>query len=183
MVEISEIDKFREMLIALLATMIAKQMSWIKSEDDEDEVSEGITQFLKAIEEESQNNSKVKGTKGDFGELKRKILRYEVQPMTDGRFVIKHLKAIESNTTLFRSKQLNHDLKTKQNSLDDLTIGKISPVEKYKTEHGYHQMLRQGTKVITCYRVNKECGSGAEYSMAEPTEQQIGTWITSCCFQ
>lgn len=53
--------------------------------------------------------------------------------MTDGRFVIKHLKAIESNTTLFRSKQLNHDLKTKQNSLDDLTIGKISPVEKYKT--------------------------------------------------
>lgn len=52
----------------------------------------------------------------DFSELKQKILRYEIQPMTADRFVIKHLKAIESNTILFRSKQLrNEDFMTKNN--------------------------------------------------------------------
>jgi len=61
----------------------------------------------------------------DFGDLKRKILRYEVQPMTADRFVIKHLNSIERNTTLFRSKQVRHDLKIEhniQNSIDDLTM-------------------------------------------------------------
>jgi len=148
----------------------------IESDGNEDTSSEGITQFLRTIEDESKNNSKVKGTslsgyrapslvkdvlrickdfplwtcitqtqfnsiyatptsasvESDFGELKRKILRYEVQPMTADRFVIKHLKAIQSNTTVFRSKQLRHDLKTdhnKKNSLDSLEFTLDKPVK------------------------------------------------------
>ncbi|KAL4104408.1 hypothetical protein QTP88_019709 [Uroleucon formosanum] len=87
--------------------------NYITESDDEDGESEGITEFLRTIEEECLNNSKVIGTslsgywalnqakdilrvssvESDFGDLKRKILRYEVQPMTADGFVIKHLKA------------------------------------------------------------------------------------------
>lgn len=43
-----------------------------------------------------------------FGELKRKILKFEVQPMSADRFVAKHLLSIDSNTKLFRSTQLRN---------------------------------------------------------------------------
>lgn len=48
----------------------------------------------------------------DFGELKHNILYYEVKPIAADKFIIIHLKAIEQNTTLFRSKQQRHDIAT-----------------------------------------------------------------------
>jgi len=71
----------------------------------------------------------------DFGDLKQKILRYEVQPMTAERFVIKHLKALDSNTKFFRSKQLRHDSSTEhiKNTLDDnITVDKKSSEKNIK---------------------------------------------------
>lgn len=42
----------------------------------------------------------------DFKELKTQILRFDVRPMAVDKFVVTHLKSIDSNTKLFRSKQL-----------------------------------------------------------------------------
>jgi len=54
--------------------------------------------------------------------------------MTADRFVIKHLKAIDSNTKLFRSKQLRYDLSTEhiKNTLEDITVDKKSPEKNIK---------------------------------------------------
>lgn len=52
----------------------------------------------------------------DFGELKRKILRFDCQPMSVDRFVSKHLISIDSNSKLFRSSQLRHE------SINDNTV-------------------------------------------------------------
>jgi hypothetical protein len=37
----------------------------------------------------------------DFGDLKKRILRFESKPMTADRFVATHLKALDSNSKLF----------------------------------------------------------------------------------
>lgn len=61
---------------------------------------------------------------GDFKELKCTILRHERKPMTADRFVVHHLNSIDSNTKLFRSKQLRNDAKIKE----DLHITKFQHV-------------------------------------------------------
>jgi len=38
----------------------------------------------------------------DFKELKSQILRFDVRPMSADRFIITHLKSIESNAKLIR---------------------------------------------------------------------------------
>lgn len=71
----------------------------------------------------------------DFGDLKRKILRYDIQPMTADGFVIKHLKAIDNNTKLFRSKQLRHDLMIENDKCsheDDINV--MNKLPENKTE-------------------------------------------------
>ncbi|VVC25316.1 Hypothetical protein CINCED_3A004183 [Cinara cedri] len=147
--------------------------NYITESDDEDGESEGITEFLRTIEEESLNNSKVIGTslsgywapnlakdilrvckdfplwtnvmkisfnstydtstsasvESDFGDLKRKTLRYEVQPMTADRFVIKHLKAIDSNTKLFRNKK-SPEKNIKRSLFENLDEGSDSEVSE-----------------------------------------------------
>jgi len=45
---------------------------------------------------------------GDFKQLKTHILRFDVRPMALDKFVVTHLKSIDSNTKLFRSKQLRN---------------------------------------------------------------------------
>lgn len=49
----------------------------------------------------------------DFNELKNQILRFVVRPMTVDRFIVRHLKSIEENGKLFRSKQLTANYKKK----------------------------------------------------------------------
>lgn len=44
----------------------------------------------------------------DFKQLKTHILRFDVRPMAVDKFVVTHLKSIDSNTKLFRSKQLRN---------------------------------------------------------------------------
>ncbi|KAL5233861.1 hypothetical protein ACI65C_001271 [Semiaphis heraclei] len=44
----------------------------------------------------------------DFKELKTQILRFDVRPMAVDKFVVTHLKSIDSNSKLFRSKQLRN---------------------------------------------------------------------------
>jgi hypothetical protein len=44
----------------------------------------------------------------DFKQLKTQILRFDVRPMPVDKFVVTHLKSIDSNTKLFRSKQLRN---------------------------------------------------------------------------
>lgn len=53
----------------------------------------------------------------DFSELKNQILRYDIQPMSVDRFVIKHLQSIDSNTKLFRSSQLRNESQTESNKV------------------------------------------------------------------
>lgn len=55
---------------------------------------------------------------GDFGDLKNRILRFEVKPMTADRFVTTHLNALDSSSKLFRSKQLRYDGNSISASLD-----------------------------------------------------------------
>jgi len=44
----------------------------------------------------------------EFNQLKTHILRFDVRPMAVDKFVVTHLKSIDSNTKLFRSKQLRN---------------------------------------------------------------------------
>jgi len=45
----------------------------------------------------------------DFSDLKSRILRFEMKPMTADWFVAKHLKSIEGSSILFRSSQLRNN--------------------------------------------------------------------------
>ena len=45
----------------------------------------------------------------DFSDLKSRILRFEMKPMTADRFVAKHLKSIEGSSILFRRSQLRNN--------------------------------------------------------------------------
>lgn len=47
--------------------------------------------------------------KNGFSELKNKILRFDIHPMTSDRFVAKHIISIENNCKLFKSAQLRND--------------------------------------------------------------------------
>jgi len=44
----------------------------------------------------------------DFKQLKTHILRFDVRPVAVDKLVVTHLKSIDSNTKLFRSKQLRN---------------------------------------------------------------------------
>lgn len=60
----------------------------------------------------------------DFNELKNQILRFDVRPRAIDKFVVTHLKSIESNAKLFRSTQLrNNSNILSSNKLDEGTLG------------------------------------------------------------
>jgi hypothetical protein len=46
--------------------------------------------------------------KSNFAEIKRRILKFDVQPMTADRFIAKHLNALKGSSKLFRSSQLRN---------------------------------------------------------------------------
>jgi len=60
----------------------------------------------------------------DFAELKKRILKFDVQPMTADRFVAKHLNSLEGSSKLFRSSQLRDSYKNTQ--CQDLNLNEIS---------------------------------------------------------
>lgn len=86
----------------------------------------------------------------DFGDLKKRILRYEIQPVSIDRIVIKHLQAINNSTKLFRSSQLqnntsiNNDIATDTNLTNFLESSSImeSPVKSFDN--------KESSKFTTC---------------------------------
>lgn len=63
----------------------------------------------------------------DFAELKKRILKFDLQPMTADRFIAKHLNALEGSSKLFRSSQLRNAYKTTQ--FQNLNLKKISAIK------------------------------------------------------
>jgi len=63
----------------------------------------------------------------NFAELKKRILKFDLQPMTADRFISKHLNALEGSSKLFRSSQLRNLYKTTQ--FQDLNSKKISKIK------------------------------------------------------
>ncbi|KAL5232782.1 hypothetical protein ACI65C_000192 [Semiaphis heraclei] len=63
----------------------------------------------------------------DFAELKKRILKFDVQPITADRFIAKHLNSLEGSSKLFRSSQIRNSHKTTQ--CQDLNLNKISIIK------------------------------------------------------
>jgi len=64
----------------------------------------------------------------DFAELKKRILKFDLQPMTADRFIAKHLNALEGSSKLFRSSQLRNLYTTTQ--YQDLNLKKKSKIKE-----------------------------------------------------
>jgi len=58
----------------------------------------------------------------DFKELKSQILRFDVRPMSADRFIITHLKSIESNAKLIRSTQIRDSLISQDHRNNHISI-------------------------------------------------------------
>lgn len=69
-----------------------------------------------------------------FNELKNKILRFDVKPMTVDRFVVSHLKSIESDAILFSSKQQRNSFSKK-----NLKLNRINPSKGSNNPKAAHQ--------------------------------------------
>lgn len=68
----------------------------------------------------------------DFKQLKTQILKFEVKPMKADKFVISHLKSIESNAKLFKSTELRN--KSQQVQLQEIDELINSPKSIYTTD-------------------------------------------------
>jgi len=80
-----------------------------------------------------------RSVESDFGDVKKRILRFEVKPMTADRFIATHLNALDSSSKLFRSKQLRYNGNSVSASLDSneptTNIVKEKNVNKYYSEN------------------------------------------------
>lgn len=68
------------------------------------------TNVMRTIYKSPYTNGSSAVVENDFKELKTQILRFDIQPMSADRFIITHLKNIESNAKLIRSSQIRDSL-------------------------------------------------------------------------
>lgn len=124
----------------------------------------------------------------DFAELKKRILKFDLQPMTADRFIAKHLNALEGSSKLFRSSQLRNLYKTTQ--CQDLNLKKISKIKENTSPETSDEPSNKNEKTksskskdmsIYCNEAKKQDPITDEYNSNEENNTNKSFLQTSSC--
>lgn len=112
---------------------------------------------MRTVFESLYNNGSSAIVENDFKELKTQILRHEIRPMKADKFIITHLKSIETNAKLFRSTQLrnmNLECNSSNKHSSNFSLNIDSTIHK-KSINMYTDELSKNVMIHKVYSINE----------------------------